>query len=92
MRRILLVLTVMAVMVAMILVVAAPAFAAKGGVPGPEQVNTHENPFADGHNYGSDAKGGQCIFTYTGPSSPPGDEASGGNLGWEFNKSAGAGC
>jgi hypothetical protein len=65
MRRILLVLTVALVMAALMLVMAAPAFAAKGG---------------------------QCIFTYKGPSSPPGDEASGGNPGWEFNKSAGTGC
>ena len=89
MKRILLVL----MMAAMMLVMAAPAFAAKGGVPGPETgpSPSRDNPYADNHHYGKDAKGGQCISTYTQPNTLP-DDASGGNPGYEFNKDVGAAC
>jgi hypothetical protein len=92
-RRIISVITVAALMAVMLVAMAAPAFAHSGGSPGPNTggPSGHENPYADNHRYGKDAKGGQCITTYKGPSTPP-DDASGGNPGYEFNKDVGAAC
>ena len=82
-----------ALMAVMMVAMAAPAFAHSGGTPGPNVgPGKHDNPVADNQRYGKDAKGGQCITTYKGPSSPPGDAASGGNPGYQFNKDVGAAC
>ncbi len=82
-RRLLSVVTAAVIMAAMMAGGAGAAMAA--GNP------THKlNPYAELEKAGG--QGGSCVQTYTGPTSPPGSDARGGNPGYEENKQVGHGC
>ena len=80
MKRIFSVLAVAAVMAAVVVAMSMPAFAA----------NYHLNPHAT--PYDGPGEHGKCVDTYTGPSDPPPEDASGGNPGYTYNQNRGAGC
>ena len=79
MRRIVIMVAMMAVMVA---AMAVPAFANQYG---------KNNPYAS-VTQGSQGSQGACVYTYDGPNSPPGKAAKGGNPGYDYKQQVGHGC
>ena len=80
MKRIFSVLAVAALMAAAVVAMSMPAFA------DPFHLNPSASP------YDGPGANGMCVDTYTGPSDPPPENASGGNPGYTYNQPVGAGC
>ena len=96
MKRILVLLSVVALMLAMMATSVAPAFAAPGHeITNPRAILTDlENPDAPYASGSSDSylNGGTYVYTYKGPASPPGSDAAGGNPGYTGETCLGPGC
>ena len=96
MKRILVLMTVVALIMAMMATSVALAFAAPGHeITNPRAILTDlENPDAPYASGSSDSylNGGTYVVTYKGPESPPGSGAAGGNPGSSGYTYHGAGC
>ena len=96
MKRIMVLLTMVALMAVMMATSVAPAFAAPGHeITNPRAILTDlENPDAPYASGSSDSylNGGTYVVTYKGPESPPGSGAAGGNPGSSGYTCHGPGC
>jgi hypothetical protein len=89
-----LVLITAALVMAAMMAMAAPAFAEPGhditnGRNAHTDLSYPDNPYASGY---AEPHGNTYVYTYQGPSSPPGSDAAGGNPGYTGGTCHGPHC